>query len=337
MKSSSQLVAPIFFFFLLPLFPLEAQQSPAITALTAPWPETLKVDGIEVLPVQKNIYMLVGGGANVTVQIGDTGVMLVNAGGPGQADKIVAAIRKLTRKPIRYLVNSSPDADKVGGNAGIIQAAGGVNGLVGGAEGRPANAGVMTMGQENAVNRMTTAIPGFPPLTGDAVPVSSFFTPRKDFYANGEPVQVMHQPHAHTDGDVIVFFRGSDVVSAGDIFRTDSYPVIDVARGGSIQGAIDALNNIIDITIPERNQMGGTRVIPGHGRICNETDVVDYRDMLTIIRDRIRGMVQKKMTLAQVKAARPTLEYDGLYSTNEVSGDALIEIVFNEMTKESQK
>ena len=181
---------------------------------------------------------------------------------------------------------------------------------------------------------MTAGVPGLPPLTGDAVPVTSFFTARKDFYANGEPVQVLFQPHAHTDGDVIVFFRGSDVVSAGDLFRTDSYPVIDAARGGTIQGEIAALNSIIDITIPERNQMGGTRVIPGHGRICNETDVVDYRDMLTIIRDRVRDMVKKNMTVEQVKAAHPTLEYDGIYATKDLTGDSLIEVIYNEFRKE---
>ena len=138
--------------------------------------------------------------------------------------------------------------------------------------GRPANAGIMTIAHENASNRMTTAIPNMAPLSGDAVPISTFFTPKKDFYANGEPIELLNQP-GHTDGDVIVFFRGSDVIAAGDVFRTDSYPVIDTARGGSVQGELDALNKILDITIPERNQMGGTRVIPGHGRICNESEV----------------------------------------------------------------
>jgi glyoxylase-like metal-dependent hydrolase (beta-lactamase superfamily II) len=166
--------------------------------------------------------------------------------------------------------------------------------------------------------------------------LSTFFTPRKDFYANGEPVEVLFQPNAHTDGDVLVFFRGSDVVSAGDIFRTDSYPVIDAAKGGTIQGELDALNTILEIAIPERNQMGGTRVIPGHGRISNETDLVDYRDMLTIIRDRVRGMVGEEMTLEQVKAARPTLEYDGLYSSSEMSGGRLVEVIYAELKEGRQ-
>jgi glyoxylase-like metal-dependent hydrolase (beta-lactamase superfamily II) len=165
------------------------------------------------------------------------------------------------------------------------------------------------------------------------LPESSFFTPRKDFYANGEPVVIYHAPKAHTDGDVMVLFRGSDVIATGDVFRTDSYPHIDPERGGSLQGVLAGLNNVLDITVPERNQMGGTRVIPGHGRICNEADVLEYRDMLTIIRDRVREMVKKNMTLDQVKAAKPALEYDGLYGKQaDWTGDKFLELVYKEQT-----
>ena len=313
---------------------LLAQKVPLVQALDAEWPEIVKVDGIEIVHVNKDVYMLVGSGANVTVQIGDRGVMLVDTGGPGQADKIVAAVKHLTKKPLRYLVNTAGDAEHVGGNEGVIKAAGGPTGVVAGAAGRPANAGIQTVAHENAVNQMTAGSPGQPPMAGDSLPLSTFFTPRKDFYADGEAVELRHQPHARTDGDVIVFFRGSDVVSTGDVFRTDSYPVIDVAKGGSLQGELDALNQILDIAIPERNQMGGTRIVPGHGRVCNEADVLEYRDMLTIIRDRVRDMVGKGQTLAQVKAAHPTLEYDGLYGTQkEMTGERLIEIAYNELSK----
>jgi cyclase len=317
---------------LLPLLAPEArgraQQAPTVTALTAEWPEIVKVDGIEILRVQKDVYMLVGGGANVTAQVGSEGVMLVDAGAPGQTAKILAALRHVTKKPLRYLVNTSADLDKIGGNADVVKAAGGVSGP--GAPDRPANVGIATFAHENAVNRMMKP----PALTGDALPASTFFTPRKDFYANGEAVQLFHEPKAHTDGDVIVFFRGSDVVSTGDIFRTDSYPVIDAARGGTIQGELNALNAILDITVPERNQMGGTRVVPGHGRICNEADVLEYRDMLTIIRDRVRDMTKKNMTLAQVKAAHPALEYDGLYGTQkDWTGEMFLEAVYRELAR----
>jgi len=179
---------------------------------------------------------------------------------------------------------------------------------------------------------MTTDAPGFTALTGDAVPDSTFEGAHKDMYANGEAVQLLYQPNAHTDGDLLVFFRGSDVISTGEIYRTDSYPVIDVAKGGSVQGEINALNTILDLAIPERNQMGGTRVIPAHGHLANEADVLEYRDMLTIIRNRVRAMAQKNMTLAQVKEAHPSLEYDPLYGNHGVTGDQILEIVYNEET-----
>jgi cyclase len=309
-------------------------QQPTARALTEPWPEIVKVDGIEILHVQRGVYLLVGGGANVTVQVGDEGVTLVDSGGPGQGEKIVAAVRHLTKKPLRYLVNTSADPDSVGGNAAIVKAAGGTSGPASGAP----NSGVLVISHENALNRMMKGTPAFPAMTGDALPASSFFTPRKDFFANGEAVLILHQPKAHSDGNVLAFFRGSDVISTGDIFRTDCYPVIDTAKGGTLQGELDALNTILDITVPERNQIGGTRVIPGHGRICNEADVLEYRDMLTIIRDRVRDMVRKNMTLEQVRAARPTLEYDGIYGTRkEWTGAMLIETAYAELAGAGKK
>jgi glyoxylase-like metal-dependent hydrolase (beta-lactamase superfamily II) len=316
-----------------------AQQVATRTALTADWPRVLKVDGIEILSVRKNVYMLVGGGANVTIQIGDEGVTMVDSGATGQAEKILAAVRQISRRPVRFLINTSSDPDHVSGNGAIVTASGGsrgpgVEGAPGGAGPRSQNVGVLTIAHENAFNRLSAGSKALPALTGDALPASTFFTPRKDFYANDEPVQLLYQPNAHSDGDVIVFFRGSDVVSAGDVFRTDSYPVIDAAQGGTIQGELDALNNILDITVPERNQMGGTRVVPGHGHIGNEADVLEYRDMLTIIRDRIREMVRNKMTLQQVKAAHPTLEYDGLYGNRrEWTGEMFVEAVYRDLSK----
>jgi cyclase len=317
---------------------VRAQQSAGPAAFRAEWPRTWKVEGIEILQVQKNIYMLAGAGGNVTIQIGDEGVAMVDSGSPGMAEKILAAVGQVTRKPVRFLINTNADPDHVAGNGPIVTASGGTRGPTAdaapaGAGGRPQNVGVLTIAHENAFNRLTAGIKGLPPITGDALPESTFFTPQKDFYANGEGVQLFFQPKAHSDGDVMVFFRGSDVVSTGDVFRTDSYPVIDSAQGGSIQGELDALNSILDITIPERNQMGGTRVVPGHGHICNEADVVEYRDMVTIIRDRVRDLMKKGMTLQQVKAIRPTLEYDALYGTRkEWTGDMFIEAIYTDLS-----
>ena len=148
---------------------------------------------------------------------------------------------------------------------------------------------------------------------------------------NGEPIVIMFQPIAHTDGDVLVFFRGSDVISTGDLFLTTSYPLLNPARGSSVQGYLDALNRILDITVPRFNQQGGTMVIPGHGRLCNESDVDDYRNWMTIVKDRIQAMVKKKMTLQQVKAAKPTLDYDAIFSVPRWTADQFVEAVYKDL------
>jgi glyoxylase-like metal-dependent hydrolase (beta-lactamase superfamily II) len=132
----------------------------------------------------------------------------------------------------------------------------------------------------------------------------------------------------------MVFFRRSDVIATGDIFNMDSYPVVNVDKGGNIQGVLKALNVVLDITIPKHEQEGGTYVIPGHGRLTDEHDVLEYRDMVTIIRDRVQNMIKKGMTLAQVKEAKPTFEYDGRWSaaTGPGSTDMFVEAVFRSLT-----
>lgn len=158
-----------------------AQVVPTIRALTEEWPETIKVDGIEILPVLKNVYMLVGGGANVTIAFGDEGVVMVDSGAPGQAARLQAAVRRVTRKPLRYLLNTGPDADHVGGNGDMVRWAGGTSGpQAGQGGGRPPNAGTAVIAHEGAYNRMIAGTAQFPALTGDALPESTFFTPRKD-------------------------------------------------------------------------------------------------------------------------------------------------------------
>ena len=314
-------------------------QQPVGTIPLDPPPPPIVVDGVEVLKVQGQVYVLAGGGANVTAQIGDEGVLLADSGGAGQTDKIMNALRRVTTKPVRYLVNVNGDPDHVSGNDAIVKAGSGFRGprpaQVGGGNPVGQNVGVMTIAHENAYNRMTQPRPNGAGLSGDALPASTFFTPRKDLFANGEPIELRYQPEAHSDGDIFVYFRKSDVVSVGDVFTPHSYPVIDLARGGTVNGVIDALNTIVEITVPERNQMGGTRVIPGHGRIANEADVVDYRDMVTIVRDRVQEMIKKGMTLDQIEAAKPTLDYDPRYGADSGPWTTamFIEAVYQDLSK----
>ena len=274
---------------------------------------------IQAIHVQGNVHMLVGAGGNITVQAGIEGLLLVDTQYEQLAPKIVAAIRRLSDKPLFWIINTALDADHVSGNDALPKLA---------------NAGLRQntriIAHENVLNRMAAAPRGAEPVVPDKLwPNDEYYLPQKDFSFNGEAVVVYHMPAAHTDGDSIVFFRSSNVLSVGDIFTPGRYPVIDLQNGGTVQGLITALNRILQITVPLKYQEGGTYVIPGHGRICDEADVVEYRDMVTIIRDRVQDLIKKGMTLEQVKAARPTRDYDPEYGG---PNDAFLEAVYRSLS-----
>ncbi len=276
---------------------------------------------IHTLPVQGNVYMLVGPGGNITALVGNQGALVVDTMSAPLAPKIAAEIAKLTPQPIRYIVDTAIDAEHTGGNEAMAA-------LGGTGAGPVAGGGATIIAHENVLNRMTAPVTGKQaPPQQKGLPNDEYFMPTKDLFFDGEAVVIMHEPNAHSDGDSIVFFRRSDVIAVGNLFTPDRYPMIDLARGGSIKGYIDALNHLLRITVPERLQEGGTRVVPGHGRLCNEADVVEYRDMVTIVRDRVQDLIKKGQTLAQVKAAKPTLDYDNQYG----SGDAFIETVYKSL------
>ena len=279
---------------------------------------------VHALHVQGNVWMLVGGGGgNVTVQAGDDGVLLVDTSLASLSDAMMAEIRKISRRPVNYIINTHVHADHVGGNETFGKAS--TDFL--------APPQVQILAHESVLNRMSAPTGRQSAFPAGSWPTDTYFTKQKEVFFNGEPIILMHQPAAHTDGDTIVFFRRSDVVSTGDIFQTTTFPFIDTERGGTLTGIIAALNNVLDITVPRDKQEGGTYVIPGHGRLCDEHDVLEYRDMLTIVRDRVRDGVKKGMTFAQVKAAQPTLEYDARWGSNAgpQTTDQFLEKIFNEM------
>jgi cyclase len=257
-------------------------------------------EAIETYHVQGNVHLLIGAGSNVAVQIGDDGVLVVDTGAAPNRDALLAAIRRLSDGPIRWIVNTSADLDHTGGNETVSQAGMTVNG-------NPA----AIVSHENVLARMTAANR---PVT--EMPLNTFFEAGRDFYFNGEAVFLHHVPSAHSDGDIVVYFRGSDVLVAGDIFVTTQYPVIDVAAGGGIDGYIAGLNMMLDIAVPAYLQEGGTYVIPGHGRIGDEADLVSFRDMLVIVRARVADLIAEGKTLAQVQEARPALDYDLRYGND---------------------
>ena len=277
-----------------------------------------------LLPVQGNVYMLNGGDAgNMAVQIGDDGVLLVNAMRAGLADRIAAAIKTITPRPIRYIIDTSDDLHHTGGNASL--AALGVFGATN-SQRRP---GATLVAHENVMLRLTQlARAEKNPFPLEGVPLDVYFLPQKDVYFNGEPVFIMHEPNAHTDGDSIVLFRKSDTLAVGDLFVPDEYPRVDVQRGGSVNGLLKALNHVLDLAVPEHLQDGGTRIIPGRGRLCNEADVVEYKNMVAIVRDRVRDGIEKGMSLEAILASQPTVDYDTEYKG---SGKEFVESVYHSL------
>jgi cyclase len=286
---------------------------------------------VHVLPVQGNVYMLVGAGGNITLQAGKDGVLLVDTSFAPLAPKISAAIKTVSNRPLRYIINTHAHGDHTGGNEALAKTGSIIAG--GNFAGTTTDIGnsASIIAHERVQQRMSEQKPA---LAFGMLPTDTYFTAKKEIFFNGEAIQILHQPAAHTDGDSIVFFRRSDVISTGDIFTPGGYPVVDLERGGSINGLIDSLNRIIDLTVPADKQEGGTYVIPGHGRLCDEADVVEYRDMATIIRDRIRDMVFKGMTLEQVRAAKPTRDYDPLYgaTTGFWTTDKFVEAVYKSLS-----
>jgi len=285
-----------------------------------------------VWPVQGNVYMMVGAGGNSTIQVGKDGVLVVDTQFAPMADKMLAEIHKLSDKPIRYIINTHVHGDHVGGNDALSKA-GGI--IVGGnfAGQVAANSPAAILAHENVLNRMSAPpAAGQPAIPFGALPTDTYFTDSKDLFFNGEAVMLIHPKNAHTDGDTMVFFRRSDVISAGDIFTPGGFPNVDVARGGSLDGLVAALNRIIELTVPAEKQEGGTYVIPGHGHLCDEADVVEYRDMATILRDRFQDAIKKGMTLDQVKAAKLTRDYDPLYAANDAAIDRFVTAAYNSLS-----
>ncbi len=289
-------------------------------------------DLFEVLPIRNTVYMLVppDNGANLTVQLGPDGALLVDTPAEALLPDLRAFVETLAGTEIRYVINTSGDPAHIGSNAALAQPAGFVAGR--GFGGVPATAlggpvAVPILAHENVLNAMVRN--GAPSA---ALPSVEYFLPEKDFSMNGEAIFVYHAPAAITDGDSLVFLRSSDVLATGDVYTPDRYPMIDLARGGSVQGVINALNHVLRLTVPQAFQEGGTKVVPGHGRLSEEGDVVEYRDMVVIIRDRVRALLDDGRSLAEVQAERPSFDYDREYQSDVgPSPEEFVEIVYRSL------
>jgi cyclase len=305
-------------------------------------------EDLEVLQVRPNIYMIAGAGGNIAVQLGPLGAVLVNAGSQQMSEKVLAAVKKLTSLPIRYIIDTSMDADFVGGNAKLSKAGAtilsGAVGQVGVTEDVISNGGAASvLAHENVLIRMSAPTGKVAPFPEELWPSKTYsFKRGYSMYLNGEGIQVLHLPDAHTDGDSIVFFRRGDVIVAGDIYDTTRFPVIDLEKGGSIQGEVAALNRLLDITIPPVPfpwHEDRTLLIPGHGRICDDSDVVEYRDMVTIIRDNVQDLIKNGMTLDQVEKADPAKAYRRRYGSDKGpwTTDMFVEAIYKSLTERKEK
>jgi cyclase len=294
--------------------------------------------GLDVVKLRPNFYMIAGAGANIGVQIGIDGVVLTDAGTAAASPQVLAALKKLTNLPIRYIIDTSSAADHVSGNGNLAKAgvtiftnAIGNSGLAGALT----NNGAAAILAHESILREMSAPTGKPALyPAQALPTEAFYRNRWYIRMNDEPIEILYQPAAQSDSNSFVFFRKSDVVAAGDVLDTTRFPAIDIAKGGSVQGEIDALDKLIELAIPPGPfiyEGVGTYVIPGHGRACVQLDVVDYRDMVVEVRDNIADLIKQDKTLAQIKAAAPAKAYETEYGTQPGVTDAFVEAVYKSL------
>lgn len=316
---------------------------------------------IEVLPLRGPLYVIATGGANIVASVGPDGVLVVDTGPQAAAEGVLETLRAINeavrhvRGPlpiggaetrpstrlvfdpprpanlehVRYILNTSARSEHNGGNArlGIVpERISSQN---------PNEVATKIYAHENVLLRVSGAVEGVDALEYAFWPSDVYY---EDFYKlpfmNGEAVELRHAPAASTDGDSYIWFRGSDVIAAGDLYRNDRYPEIDVEMGGSVQGLIDGLNALVDLATPEYRAEGGTLIVPGHGRIGDASDVAYYRDMVSVLRDRVQSMIDKGMTLAQVRAAKPTFDYDPRYAKEPGVADEFITAVYRSLKGE---
>jgi cyclase len=282
---------------------------------------------LELLHVQGNVSMLAGAGANITVQTGNDGILLVDTGSPAMSAQVAEALRRLSAHQVTYIVNTSDRGDHIGGNEFFATTGKPLD------INRAARATTMIIAFSTILDRMSTPTGQVAAVPEMAWPNDTYSAPVKTLYFNGEGIEIRHQPGT-TDGDSIVFFRRSDVISAGDIFDITRYPIIDGKSGGSLQAVIEGLNRLKVMAIPADHQEGGTMIVPGHGRICDVADLALYQQMVTIVRDRLQEMIKRGLTLEQIKAAKPTEDFDPVYGKKDGdwTTDMFIEAAYISLT-----
>ncbi|HEU5218042.1 MAG TPA: MBL fold metallo-hydrolase [Gemmatimonadales bacterium] len=269
---------------------------------------------VQTIPAGPGVYMLLGAGGNIALEVGDDFAILVDDQFSDLSERILAAVRKVTDKPIRFLINTHWHGDHTGGNENM------------------ANAGIIIVAHDNVRTRMSTEqfIAAFnskvPASPRAALPVVTFGE-SVAFYNGAEQIHVVHVPPAHTDGDAIVHFTRANTVHMGDTFFNGGYPFFDLSSGGSFEGVISAVNAALAYV------NDSTKVIPGHGALGGKAALVAYRDVLTRIRDRVAALIKQGRTRAQVIAAKPSAEWDATWGTGFMKPDVFLGMVYDSMKK----
>jgi glyoxylase-like metal-dependent hydrolase (beta-lactamase superfamily II) len=259
--------------------------------------------GLETIKIRDNVHVIFGAGGNITVHEGEDGLILVDAGTTANGDAVVRAVRQITDAPIRLIINTSADPDHIGGNEVVSAAGFEIN-----PDAFADEPHATVLAHENVLTRLSMD----EKVPTELWPSETFTLRVRSMYLNNEAVQVYRSIGSHTDGDSMVLFRKADVIATGDILDLRHFPVIDTARGGSIQGELDSLNRLLELTVPAMPlvlKAGRTLLVPGHGRVSDYAELVEYRDMVTTIKDIIEDYVKKGMTLEQVQKANPTAGY----------------------------
>ena len=273
---------------------------------------------LTISPVAGNVYMIQrpGGGGNIGALIGDDGVLLVDSLFAPMTDALVAAVAEVTEQPIKFLINTHIHIDHVGGNANL------------------AEKGVLIFSHENTRKRFLDERGRFPRNGGTFVPQEPesarpvvTFNEQMAVHVNGEDVQVLFAPPAHTDGDAFVYFPKADVLHLGDVYRTTSYPIIDRYNGGTLRGTLAALDKAIDLAGP------ATKIIPGHGlEIMRRADLIEFRDMVLTIEANVLALIREGKKLAEVMEARPTAAFDAEWTNDPGWGvDDFVPVVYYEL------
>jgi glyoxylase-like metal-dependent hydrolase (beta-lactamase superfamily II) len=276
--------------------------------------QSLDTVRIRTVSVADGVYMLMGAGGNIGVSAGANGVVLIDDQFAPLTDKIKAAVAAINPGPIRFLLNTHWHGDHTGGNENF------------------AKDGVVIVAHENVRHRMS--VEQFvaalnrtvPPSPEAALPIVTF-TDAVNFYLNADSINAFHVAPAYTDGDVVIYFRRANVVHMGDTYWNGRYPLIDLSSGGSVDGMVAAMDRVLAMT--DEN----TKYIPGHGELSGRAGVAAFRDMLSTVRDRVRTLVRQGKTLAQVKAAKPSAEFDAAWGGGYINPDRFVETLYADLSK----